>query len=159
MDREEQMLHTDEVYQQFKKMKRPAASKKTKAKGKGKAKVKVSPKKRAKAKAKVNTSTKAKAKSKAKTKEDPQDAPNTSATKSKNRKSEASSPKKKARRASGGEKRTFARRYEPKRTASQLWWKALSTAFVEHIQNNVARPSAQEDQVSLSFLPFIPSFV
>lgn len=59
--------------------------------------------------------------------------------------SEGKSSSKRAKGESGGEKATFARRYEPKSAASRSWWAALSKAFREQIRDHVQKPSKQED--------------
>ena len=116
----------------------------------GSSKKKASPKKKAgKTEKKKAEKTEKKAKKKAspkkktceekKKKETPKKTPRTTQTKTAEGEG---SPKKRKSRDSG--KATFARRYEPTKTSSKIWWKALAKSFETHIKDCVTKPSSHE---------------
>lgn len=120
--------------------KRKSSAAKAKASPKRKVRAKASPKKAATPKAKAKGGRKAKGEMKDKKTDD------------------AKKPQKqnKQRKTNKEEKRdedsntddfpnTFARRYQPKKSSSRLWWRALATSFREIIRDDVKHPSTLED--------------
>ena len=140
-------------------MKRPAAQtrktkqteKSTPKKKRGAAKAKASPKPKVKASPKKAATPKAKAKGGRKAKEQVKEKKAKGDGEKKTQKRE-SKKRKTTQDEKGGEDsntddfpNTFARRYQPKKSSSRLWWRSLATAFREIIRDDVKNPSTLED--------------
>lgn len=110
--------------------------------GSSKKKKKASPKK--KAEKKTKKSPEKKSEKVPKKKQTPKKTPKKTRNSTQTKKAEGEGTPKKRKACESG-KATFAKRYEPTKTSSKIWWGVLAKSFEAHIKEHVSKFSKHED--------------